>query len=118
MTTTKEPVDANPSSSAINASSVSAPPVSAPLVSAMTAELDAETAAKITELIEEDEGATNKIPGLVGKALVWAAVFTSLIHLYFAASGSTPFQWAPIVPTYILRGVSRLHLGFDPRELG
>jgi TRAP transporter 4TM/12TM fusion protein len=71
----------------------------------MTAELDAETAAKITELIEEDEGATNKLAGAIGQALVWAAVATSLFHLYCAASGSFPFQWAPIVPTYILRPV-------------
>ncbi len=71
-------------------------------------ELDAATQAKITELIEEDEGATNKLGGWVGKALMWAAILTSLFHLYCAASGSPPFGWAPIVPTYILRP---MHVG-------
>jgi TRAP transporter 4TM/12TM fusion protein len=66
-------------------------------------ELDAATQAKITELIEEDEGATNKMGGWVGQALIWAAIGSSLFHLYCAASGSPPFGWAPIVPTYILR---------------
>ncbi len=65
--------------------------------------LDEATQAKITELIEEDEGATNKMGGWLGQALVWAAILSSLFHLYCAASGSWPFQWAPIVPTYILR---------------
>lgn len=66
-------------------------------------DLDDATKARITELIEEDEGATNKLGGFLGKALVWAAILSSLFHLYSAASGSWPFQWAPIIPTYILR---------------
>jgi TRAP transporter 4TM/12TM fusion protein len=68
-------------------------------------ELDAATQAKITELIEEDEGATNKMGGAVGQFLIWAAILSSVFHLYCAASGSPPFGWAPIVPTYILRPV-------------
>ncbi len=68
-------------------------------------ELDAATQAKITELIEEDEGATNKMGGAVGQFLIWAAILSSLFHLYCAASGAPPFGWAPIVPTYILRPV-------------
>lgn len=79
--------------------------------------LDAATQARITELIEEDEGATNKMGGWVGQLLVWAAIASSIFHLYCAAAGSSfsvpvpgwttlnipIFGWAPIVPTYILR---------------
>ena len=74
----------------------------------LAAELDADTQARITELIEEDEGATNKIGGWVGQVLIWAAVLSSVFHLYCAASGSPPFGLAPIVPTFILRP---LHVG-------
>ena len=69
--------------------------------------LDAETQARITELIEEDEGATNKLGGAIGQVLVWAAIASSVFHLYCAASGSPPFGWAPIVPTYLLRPLDR-----------
>jgi TRAP transporter 4TM/12TM fusion protein len=75
---------------------------------AITAGLDAQTAAKVEELIEEDEGATNKLGGFLGQFLIWAAVLSSLFHLYCAAAGSPPFGLAPIVPTYILRPV---HVG-------
>jgi TRAP transporter 4TM/12TM fusion protein len=75
---------------------------------AITAGLDATTAAKVEELIEEDEGATNKMGGVIGQFLIWAAVLSSLFHLYCAAAGSPPFGLAPIVPTYILRPV---HVG-------
>jgi TRAP transporter 4TM/12TM fusion protein len=67
------------------------------------ADLDAEAQARITQLIEEDEGATNKIGGWLGQALIWAAILSSLFHLYCAAAGAPPFGLAPIVPTYILR---------------
>lgn len=67
------------------------------------AELDAAAQARITELIEEDEGATNKIGGWFGQCLIWAAILSSVFHLYCAAAGSPPFGLAPIVPTYILR---------------
>lgn len=77
-----------------------------PLVS--QAELDAATQAKITELIEEDEGATHRLHGLLGQLLAWAAVFSSLFHLYAAAAGSWPFKWAPIVDTQLLRPI---HVG-------
>jgi TRAP transporter 4TM/12TM fusion protein len=70
--------------------------------------LDASTQAKITELIEDDEGATNKFAGWLGVVLVWAAVLSSVFHLYTAVAGSWPFQGSPIIPTYILRP---LHVG-------
>jgi TRAP transporter 4TM/12TM fusion protein len=66
--------------------------------------LDADVQAKITELIEEDEGATNKFGGWLAQTLIWSAIF----HLYCAASGAWPFQWAPVVPTYLLRPI---HVG-------
>lgn len=77
-----------------------------PLVSQV--ELDAATQAKITELIEEDEGATHRLHGLLGQLLAWAAVLSSLFHLYAAAAGSWPFKWAPIVDTQLLRPI---HVG-------
>jgi TRAP transporter 4TM/12TM fusion protein len=83
--------------------SSSAPPGALP-----SGELDASTQAKITELIEEDEGATNKIGGVVGRLLVWAAILSSVFHLYTAVAGSWPFQGSPIIPTYLLRP---LHVG-------
>jgi TRAP transporter 4TM/12TM fusion protein len=70
---------------------------------AATAQLDADTQARLNELIEEDEGATNKIGGWLGQTLIWAAILSSLFHLYCAAAGAPPFGLAPIVPTYILR---------------
>ena len=76
--------------------------------SPLDAQLDAETQARITELIEEDEGATNKMGGWLGQMLVWAAIASSIFHLYCAASGAPPFGWAPIVPTYLLRPI---HVG-------
>lgn len=75
---------------------------------ASQAELDAATQAKITELIEEDEGATHRLHGLMGQLLAWAAVLSSLFHLYAAAAGSWPFKWAPIVDTQLLRPI---HVG-------
>ena len=42
--------------------------------SPLDAQLDAETQARITELIEEDEGATNKMGGWLGQMLIWAAI--------------------------------------------
>jgi TRAP transporter 4TM/12TM fusion protein len=69
--------------------------------------LDADTQARITELIEEDEGATNKMGGWLGQLLIWAAIASSIFHMYCAAAGSSlaipVFGWAPIIPTYILR---------------
>ena len=58
--------------------------------------------------IEEDEGATNRVGGRVGEAIAWCAIGVTLFHLYAAAAGAWPFQWAPVVPTYLLRP---LHVG-------
>jgi TRAP transporter 4TM/12TM fusion protein len=62
--------------------------------------LDAETARRVEELIEQEEGAQNRLPGLLGHAAVVVAVAMSLFHLWAA--------W-DIVPTTILRYV---HVGF------
>ncbi len=70
---------------------------------AITAGLDTETAKRVEELLEEDEGATNRIGGVIGQLLVWAAVLSSLFHLYAAAAGSWPFTLAPIIDTQLLR---------------
>jgi len=62
--------------------------------------LDAATAARVEALIEQEEGAQNRLPGLLGHAAVAIAVAMSLFHLYAA--------W-DIVPTTTLRFV---HVGF------
>ena len=43
---------------------------------------------KVEELIEEEEGATNRLGGWLGKAVVAFAVFVSVFHLYAAVAGS------------------------------
>ena len=58
--------------------------------------------------IEEDEGATNRIGGWVGNTITWFAIVVSLFHLYAAVAGAWPFQWAPVIPTYLLRPI---HVG-------
>jgi TRAP transporter 4TM/12TM fusion protein len=58
--------------------------------------------------IEEDEGATNRLGGWKGETIGWLAIAVTLFHLYAAAAGAWPFQWAPVVPTYLLRP---LHVG-------
>jgi TRAP transporter 4TM/12TM fusion protein len=74
----------------------------------ITAGLDVDTAKRVEELIEEDEGATHRLGGVIGQFLLWAAVLSSLFHLYAAAAGSWPFKWAPIIGTQMLRP---LHVG-------
>jgi len=64
------------------------------------AALDAETARKVEALIEQEEGAQNRLPGLLGRAAVAVALAMSLFHLWAA--------W-DIVPTTVLRYV---HVGF------
>jgi TRAP transporter 4TM/12TM fusion protein len=66
-------------------------------------ELSEDKRKKVEELIEEEEGATNRLGGWLGKAVIALAVFVSVFHLYAAAAGSPFFGWAPIVPTYNLR---------------
>jgi TRAP transporter 4TM/12TM fusion protein len=68
-------------------------------------ELSEEKRKKVAELIEEEEGATNRLGGWLGKAVIGLAVFVSVFHLYAAAAGSPFFGWAPIVPTYNLRPI-------------
>ena len=63
---------------------------------------------KVEELIEEEEGATNRLGGWLGTAVVAFAVGVSVIHLYAAVAGSWPFTGTPIIPTYTLRP---LHVG-------
>ncbi|MBX9589405.1 MAG: TRAP transporter fused permease subunit [Hyphomonadaceae bacterium] len=63
---------------------------------------------KVEELIEEEEGATNRLGGWLGTAVVAFAVGVSVIHLYAAVAGSPPFTGSPIIPTYTLRP---LHVG-------
>ncbi|MGG5811906.1 TRAP transporter permease [Falsiroseomonas sp. CW058] len=62
--------------------------------------LDDATARRVEELIEQEEGAQNRLPGLIGHAAVAIAVAMSLFHLWAA--------W-DIVPTTTLRYV---HVGF------
>ena len=62
--------------------------------------LDEATAARVEELIEQEEGAQNHLPGLLGHAAVAVALAMSLFHLWAA--------W-DIVPTTTLRYV---HVGF------
>src|SRR4029453_19492383 len=50
-----------------------------------------------------EEGATNRLGGWLGKAVIGLAVFVSVFPLYAASAGSPFFGWAPIVPTYNLR---------------
>jgi TRAP transporter 4TM/12TM fusion protein len=62
--------------------------------------LDDATARRVEELIEQEEGAQNTLPGLLGHAAVLIALGMSLFHLWAA--------W-DIVPTTTLRYV---HVGF------
>ena len=62
--------------------------------------LDAATARRVEALIEQEEGAQNRLPGLLGRAAVAVALAMSLFHLWAA--------W-DIVPTTTLRFV---HVGF------
>ncbi|PWS38772.1 C4-dicarboxylate ABC transporter permease [Falsiroseomonas bella] len=62
--------------------------------------LDEATAARLEELIEQEEGVQNRLPGLLGHATVAVALAMSLFHLWAA--------W-DIVPTTTLRYV---HVGF------
>jgi TRAP transporter 4TM/12TM fusion protein len=55
---------------------------------------------KAEEFIEEEEGASNRFGGWLGKALTAAAIVMSLVHLYAAYA---------IIPAFILRAV---HVGF------
>ena len=63
---------------------------------------------RVQELIEEEEGATNRLGGWLGTSVVAFAVFVSVVHLYAAVAGSPPFTGSPIIPTYTLRP---LHVG-------
>jgi len=62
--------------------------------------LDQETQKKVEELIEQEEGAVNRLSGWVGAAITALAVIMTLFHLYAAYD---------IVPTQTLRPV---HVGF------
>ncbi|WP_374444584.1 TRAP transporter large permease subunit, partial [Stella sp.] len=62
--------------------------------------VDAEALRKAEEFIEQEEGATNRLGGWVGRGLTALAVTMSLFHLWAAYD---------IVPTTILRPV---HVGF------
>jgi TRAP transporter 4TM/12TM fusion protein len=80
----------------------------APVPGAETASLDEAARKRLEELIEEEEGTTNRLGGFLGKAIVIAAAAVSVFHLYAAVGGSWPLNDAPIVPTYLLRP---LHVG-------
>lgn len=64
-----------------------------------TQELDENVRRKIDELVEEEEGAANRVQGFLATLLAAFAVATSLIHLYAAYD---------IVPAHVLRP---LHVG-------
>ncbi|HEX6610098.1 MAG TPA: TRAP transporter fused permease subunit [Hyphomicrobiaceae bacterium] len=82
--------------------------IQAPVPGADTASLDEAARKRLEELIEEEEGTTNRLGGFLGKAIVIAAAAVSVFHLYAAVGGSWPLNDAPIVPTYLLRP---LHVG-------
>ncbi|MGE0850335.1 MAG: TRAP transporter permease [Hyphomicrobiaceae bacterium] len=72
------------------------------------AELAEDKRKRVQELIEEEEGATNRLGGWLGKAVMAFAIGVSVLHLYAAAAGSPPFWRTPIIATYTLRP---LHVG-------
>ena len=76
--------------------------------SAVIEQISEEQLKAAEKYIEEDEGATNRLGGWVGSAVTWLAIGVTLFHLYAAAAGAWPFQWAPVVPTYLLRPI---HVG-------
>jgi TRAP transporter 4TM/12TM fusion protein len=71
-------------------------------------ELSEDKRKRVEELIEEEEGATNRFGGVLSAGITAFAVFVSIFHLYAAVAGSPPFTSAPIVATYLLRP---LHVG-------
>ncbi len=79
-----------------------------PVPGANTSALDEEARKRLEQLIEEEEGTTNRLGGILGKTIMLAAAAVSVFHLYAAVGGSWPFTATPIVPTYLLRP---LHVG-------
>ena len=71
-------------------------------------ELSEDKRKRVEELIEEEEGATNRFGGFLSKAITAFAVFVSVFHLYAAVAGSPPLTGSPIIATYLLRP---LHVG-------
>ncbi len=65
--------------------------------------LSEEARRKVEELIEAEEGATNRLSGLSGHIVTAIAVVMSLFHLYTAVAGAWPFTDAPIIQTQPLR---------------
>jgi TRAP transporter 4TM/12TM fusion protein len=63
------------------------------------ADLDEDVRRKVEELIEEEEGATNRVTGWVGTAIGIIAILSSLFHLYAAYD---------VVPAAVLRAA---HVG-------
>ena len=70
--------------------------------------LDEARRRRVEELIEEEEGATNRLSGWLGRFVLWFAAGVSILHLYAAAAGAPPFYGTPIIATYTLRP---LHVG-------
>ena len=71
-------------------------------------ELSEDKRKRVEELIEEEEGATNRFGGFLSKSITAFAVFVSVFHLYAAVAGSPPLTGSPIIATYLLRP---LHVG-------
>ncbi|NJO24481.1 MAG: hypothetical protein HC868_18160, partial [Sphingomonadales bacterium] len=63
-------------------------------VAAIPAELSEDAREQIERLVEEEEGAFNRLGGRIGVAIATFAIFVSLFHLYAAYE---------IVPAHILR---------------
>src|SRR6185312_522642 len=53
-------------------------------------ELSEDKRKRVEELIEEEEGATNRFGGFLSKAITAFAVLVSVFHLYAAVAGSPP----------------------------
>jgi TRAP transporter 4TM/12TM fusion protein len=65
--------------------------------------VSAEALRKVEELVEQEEGAANRLSGHAYYLVTGIAVVSTLFHLYVAVAGSWPFTGTPIVATQDLR---------------
>ena len=73
--------------------------------------VSAEGLQKAEELVQQEEGAANKLVGWAATIATAIAVAMTLFHLYAAVAGSWPFTGAPIIATQPLRYA---HVAFPP----
>src|SRR5215216_4261580 len=65
--------------------------------------VSAEALRKVEELIEQEEGAANRLAGYAYYLVTGIAIASTLFHLYVSVAGSWPFTGVPIVATQELR---------------